>query len=112
MDLENIIHSKKASNNKDLDIDSDDLKLQRKMKELEVEKFDSDIKDRKWLAKWSAVVVSIWLILVVVILFLNKCLLNLSDAVLMTLLGTTTLNILGLSFIVLRGHFGTTNKHS
>nr|DAN54646.1 MAG TPA: hypothetical protein [Caudoviricetes sp.]DAR74232.1 MAG TPA: hypothetical protein [Caudoviricetes sp.] len=112
MDLENIIHSKKASNNKDLDIDSDDLKLQRKMKELEVEKFDSDIKDRKWLAKWSAFVVSIWLILVVVILFLNKCLLNLSDAVLMTLLGTTTLNILGLSFIVLRGHFGTTNKHS
>nr|DAW61580.1 MAG TPA: hypothetical protein [Caudoviricetes sp.] len=112
MDLENIIHSKKASNNKDLDIDSDDLKLQRKMKELEVEKFDSDIKDRKWLAKWSAVVVSIWLILVVVILFLNKCLLDLSDAVLMTLLGTTTLNILGLSFIVLRGHFGTTNKHS
>ena len=82
------------------------------MKELEVEKFDSDIKDRKWLAKWSAFVFSIWLILVVVILFLNKCLLNLSDAVLMTLLGTTTLNILGLSFIVLRGHFGTTNKHS
>ena len=40
MDLENIIHSKKASNNKDLDIDSDDLKLQRKMKELEVEKFE------------------------------------------------------------------------
>ena len=35
MDLENIIHSKKASNNKDLDIDSDDLKLQRKMKELD-----------------------------------------------------------------------------
>jgi hypothetical protein len=29
----------------------------------------------------------------------------LSDSVLIALLGTTTLNVLGLSFIVLRGHF-------
>ncbi len=112
MDLKNIIPSKIESNNKDIDIDSDELDIQKELKRLEIKKFGSDITDRKWLAIWSAFVVSIWLILVVVILFLNKCFLDLSDAVLMTLLGTTTLNILGLSFIVLRGHFGTTNKHS
>ena len=112
MDLKNIIPSKIESNNKDIDIDSDELDIQKELKRLEIKKFGSDITDRKWLAIWSAFVVSIWLILVVVILFLNKCFLDLSDAVLMTLLGTTTLNILGLSFIVLRGRFGTTNKHS
>lgn len=110
--MKNIIPSKIESNNKDIDIDSDELDIQKELKRLEIKKFGSDITDRKWLAIWSAFVVSIWLILVVVILFLNKCFLDLSDAVLMTLLGTTTLNILGLSFIVLRGHFGTTNKHS
>lgn len=110
MDLEDIIGSKHPTPNRD-DIDSDDIGFQKEIKKLEVEKLGLDIKDRKWLAKWSACIVSGWLIFVIIILVTNNyCSLYLSDAVLITLLGTTTLNILGLSFIVLRGHFSSSQK--
>ena len=59
MDLKNIIPSKIESNNKDIDIDSDELDIQKELKRLEIKKFGSDITDRKWLAIWSAFVVSI-----------------------------------------------------
>lgn len=111
MDLENIIGSKHPTLNRDLDIDSDDINFQKEIRGLEVKKINSDIEDRKWLAKWSAYVVSGWLIFVIIILVTNNYYsLYLSDAVLITLLGTTTLNILGLSFIVLRGHFSSSQK--
>jgi hypothetical protein len=42
-------------------------------------------------------------------LVFNK-LLELSDTVMSVLLGTTTLNVLGLSFIVLRGYFHSDEK--
>ena len=101
MDLEDIIGSKHPTPNRD-DIDSDDIGFQKEIKKLEVEKLGSDIKDRKWLAKWSACII--------ILVTNNYCSLYLSDAVLITLLGTTTLNILGLSFIVLRGHFSSSQK--
>jgi len=84
------------------------------MKTLENERYNSDTKDRKWLAKWTAWVVTIWLLLVISILYFNNnvfCLL-LSDSVLIALLGTTTLNVLGLSFIVLKGHFNSSQKNN
>lgn len=90
----------------DLDIDSDDLRAQIKMKQLENDRYRSDTNDRKWLAIWTAGVVSIWLLLVIIILVENeRSRLCLSDSVIIALLGTTTLNVLGLSFIVLKGHF-------
>jgi len=90
----------------DLDIDSDGLVVQVKMKNLENKRYESDTKDRKWLAIWTAVVVSIWLSSVLILLVFNELKrICLSDTVLVALLGTTTLNVLGLSFIVLRGHF-------
>lgn len=114
-DILNNIHSDpRVLSNHDLDIDSDDLRIQIKMKALENERYNSDTKDRKWLAKWTAWVVSLWLLLVILILYFNNnvlCLL-LSDAVLIALLGTTTLNVLGLSFIVLKGHFNSTPKNN
>lgn len=111
MDLENKLNSLPKNSAKDLDIDSDDLKIQAKIKALEAERYSSDTKDRKWLAIWAVVVVSSWLIAVIIILVLNKsCEINLSDNVLITLLGTTTLNVLGLSFIVLKGHFNSTKS--
>ena len=66
--------------------------------------YRSDTNDRKWLAEWATAVVSLWL-MAVIILLASKERFRLSDAVLVTLLGTTTLNVLGISFIVLRGHF-------
>lgn len=115
MNLEDIINNlnEKVSsfNNRDLDIDSDDLKEQIKLKKLESERYSSDTFDRKWLAIWTAIIVSVWLGFVLYILIKNeKHLICLSDAVLIALLGTTTLNVLGLSFIVLRGHFNSSKK--
>jgi hypothetical protein len=108
--LEDILDSIHDSNPKteDIDIDSDNLKVQIKLKKLETDRYDSDTKDRKWLAIWTAALVSVWLILVILVLVFNeKWQICLSENVLITLLGTTTLNVLGLSFIVLRGHFNT-----
>lgn len=111
MDLENKLNSLPKNSNNDLDIDSDDLKIQRKTKLLEAERYSSDTKDRKWLAIWTTRVVLGWLVAVMIVLILNKkCEINLSDNVLITLLGTTTLNVLGLSFIVLKGHFNSTKS--
>ncbi len=107
MKLEDILLNRlKSGKNRDIDIDSDDLKEQIKLKQLESERYSSDTKDRKWLAIWTAIVVSFWLFAVLLLLSFNEKLqICLSDSVLIALLGTTTLNVLGLSFIVLRGHF-------
>jgi hypothetical protein len=95
----------------DLDIDSDDLSMQRLVKKLEALRYLSDTSDRKWLAIWTALIVTIWLAAVLFILIFNERLhFCLNTTELVALLGTTTLNVLGLSFIVLRGHFQSTSK--
>jgi hypothetical protein len=73
------------------------------------ERYKSDTEDRKWLAQWTASAVTGWLIFVAIILTNNY---GLSDTVLVALLGTTTLNVLGLSYIVLRGHFKASEKEN
>jgi hypothetical protein len=94
----------------DIDIDSDDLSIQRIIKKLGALRYLSDTSDRKWLAIWTATMVTIWLFAVLIILIFNEKYFSLNTTVLVTLLGTTTLNVLGLSFIVLRGHFQSTSK--
>jgi hypothetical protein len=111
--LKNLSEKKDSFSNPDLDIDSDDLREQIKLKKLESDRYSSDTKDRKWLAIWTAVIVTLWLSTVLGILIFNEQkLICLSDTVLVALLGTTTLNVLGLSFIVLKGHFNSTQKGS
>jgi hypothetical protein len=103
--LKDIIDSKAPNNSELTDIDAASIDDQKAL--LEAKRYSSDTYDRKWLAKWTAYTVTIWLIMVLATLILNNILkLGLSDSVIITLLGTTTLNVLGLSFIVLRGHFG------
>lgn len=92
------------SNKSDKDIDSDPLEMQMERKRLEDDRFRSDTHDRRWLARWSAGLVSLWLYAVICIVASGQFL-NISDQVLITLLATTTLNVLGISYIVLRGHF-------
>jgi hypothetical protein len=87
------------------DIDSETLPEQIDLKRAQTARYKSDTNDRKWLAEWSATVVSIWLALVLGILACNYDKFHLSDTVLNVLLGTTTLNVLGLTYIVLKGHF-------
>lgn len=109
-DLDSLI-ARQEPKLEDLDIDSDDLSMQRIVKKLEALRYLSDTSDRKWLAIWTAVVVSVWLVAVLLILVFNERLnFCLNTTVLIALLGTTTLNVLGLSFIVLRGHFQSTSK--
>jgi hypothetical protein len=90
----------------DFDMDSRTLDEQKILKILQNERYKSDTIDRKWLAKWAASVVTTWLAVVLFLLVFNTpfCFF-VSDSVLIALLGTTTLNVLGLSFIVLQGHF-------
>lgn len=89
--------------NSDPDYDSFDLTTQEGL--AKIQRLFDDNKGRKNYAKWVAWVVSIWLLSVLLILTLNYCFFHLSDSVLIALLGTTTLNILGLPYIVLRGYF-------
>jgi hypothetical protein len=82
------------------DIDQYSLKAQ------EVARYSQDTKERRSLSKWVKWVVSLWILCVMVILFLNGgCILDISDVVICTLLGTTTINILGLAHILLNGLF-------
>ena len=103
-DLSELI-SKQSQKAEDIDIDSDDLVIQKELKRLEAKRYSSDTFYRRWLARWTAIVVSVWLLAVLLILLFNESHIHLAGNVLMVLLGTTTLNVLGLSYIVLRGHF-------
>ena len=58
---------------------------------------------RKHSAYWVMIVVSLWLGGVFWVLKHNKSDLHLSDSVLIALLTTTTVNVLGLPFIILQG---------
>lgn len=67
----------------------------------ELRRFNQDTKNRSVLALWTFRIISVWLIAVVALLGFNF----LSNAVCITLLTTTTINIIGLPAIVLRGYF-------
>ena len=85
-------------------VDVDNLNI-KEQKVLLNDRYKSNTQHRSWLSYWTASVVTCWLIAVIIILLFSKPL-QLSDVVISILLGTTTLNVLGLSFIVLRGYFG------
>ena len=97
--------SASSAGTKVTDFDSVDFDAQAALKLAQTQRYLSDTQDRKWLAEWSTSVVSLWLFFILIILIANHDRLHLSDSVLNVLLGTTTLNILGLTYIVLRGHF-------
>lgn len=89
------------------DNDGHSLKEQEKLYN---DRFSKDTTWRCRLSWWVIIVDSVWLVTILVILFLNKCCIHLTDSVLITLLGTTTINVLGLAFIVLKGLFDTNKK--
>jgi hypothetical protein len=89
------------------DIDESDIEDQK----LKSKRYRQDTDERKLLSHWVIGVVSIWLFLTVLMLGLNRLLcLKLSDVVCCMLLGTTTVNILGLAYIVLKGLFPDSEK--
>lgn len=69
-------------------------------------RYRQDTIERKLLSHWVVWIVSVWLGLTALILILMGCgVIAMSDVVVCMLLGTTTANILGLAYIVLKGLF-------
>ena len=80
--------------------DKDDLEEQSKLR------YKQDTKFRRHLSVWVMIIVPVWMILVLVIVFFNGFrLTDLSDTAMVALLSTTTVNVLGLAYIVLKGIF-------
>jgi len=92
-------------NREEEDYDKHDDKWQK------AKRFAEDTRHRKGLIFWVKWVVSLWLSFVLAVVAFNNILcLKLSDNVLITLLATTTANILGLAYIVLKGLFKQNNE--
>lgn len=82
------------------DVDDKSMREQRKAR------FSQDTKYRRHLANWVMTIVPCWLFLVIAILFCDGFnFIKLQTEVLITLLATTTVNVLGLAYIVLKGIF-------
>lgn len=77
-----------------------------------IKRFDIDTLLRKHLAYYFVLIIFLWFASVVCILFFNDNLLdlNLSDAVLITLLTTTSFNVIGMMIIILRNLFPLTGE--
>ena len=69
-------------------------------------RFSEDTDHRSGLITWVKWVVSLWLLCTITVVAFNSILhLDLKEGVLIVLLTTTTVNILGLAYIVLQGLF-------
>lgn len=82
------------------DVDDMTMREQRKAR------FTQDTRFRRYLANWVMVIVPAWLFCVILILILCGCsVISMEKEVIITLLATTTVNVLGLAYIVLKGIF-------
>ena len=87
--------------------DVDDMSMRQQRKE----RFSQNTRFRKHLAVWVMYIVPIWLFVVIVVLVLSGAnVLHFDSNVLITLLATTTVNVLGLAYIVLKGIFPEEHK--
>lgn len=69
-------------------------------------RYKQDTHFRRCLAIWVMHIVPLWLFMVmIVVVFYGVGWMNLSDTAIVTLLATTTANVLGLAYIVLKGIF-------
>jgi len=93
---------KPIGNDQDIpdNIDIESLEDQKKAR------YRQDSKYRCIFSWWVISVVSLWLISVlIIVILLGKKVLYLDKSITITLLATTTINILGLAYIVLKGLF-------
>ncbi len=83
-----------------------EITFEERQKEAELQRYNDDSRHRKNLVKWATTLIGLWLGAVVLILVATGMpLLDLSDTVMVTLLSTTTVNVLGLMIIVLNDIF-------
>lgn len=79
----------------------------------QINRYHQDTEQRLFLAKWVVWVSSIWLGFVLAILIMcGFKWIELDVVVLNVLLATTTANVLGLAYIVLKGLFGYNSKNT
>lgn len=82
--------------------DVDDLSIRAQIKR----RYDQDTDYRRHLANWVMIIVPAWLLAVIVILILcGCCVMSFDKDIMIALLATTTVNVLGLAYIVLKGIF-------
>lgn len=83
-----------------------EISFEEREKEAQLARYEDDSRHRKNLVKWATTLIGIWLTAVILILIATGMpLLELSDTVMVTLLSTTTVNVLGLMIIVLNDIF-------
>lgn len=88
-------------------VDNESIQTQEK------ERYKQDTRQRKFLAQWVVWATSIWLGVVLVIVFVEGFgWINLDTSIVNVLLATTTINVLGLAYIVLEGLFGKSKRRS
>lgn len=85
--------------------DSDKNYVKTTLEDLKAGRFKSNTQLRKYLVFWSCLLISIWMWKVGEILVNNHQKYCLSDTVLITLLTTTTANVIGIMLIVLKDLF-------
>lgn len=95
------VRSEKYANRSDRYCEVDDYGLQRQ----KAIRYGEDTNHRGSLVRWMKWVVSVWLISVLMITAFSSRL-DLPSSVVITLLATTTANVLGLAHIILKGLFG------
>lgn len=93
-----------------IDFDSRSMADQALM--LKNKRFSRDTEDRSELAHKTFWLIVAWLSCVAILLAFNSIWFHLSDSVLLMLLGTTTINIIGLAAIVLNGYFKHMNQNT
>lgn len=81
-------------------VDNEDLSAQKKTR------YQQDTEWRKYFSIWVMTVVPTWLVSVIVLVYISILgNYHIASSILNTLLATTTINILGLAYIVLKGIF-------
>ncbi len=88
-----------------------DVELDAERARLEIASFRQDIEERKKFALWVFLMVAIWLLLILVIIFLlGFGLIKLSDSVVISLVGATTVNVTAFFLAVTRYLFPANSK--
>lgn len=87
------------------------ISLSEEKDKLEHDRFSQDTKYRSLFSDWVIIYISLYTIFVIFILVgVGHRWLTIESSVLVTLLGTTTANILGLAYIILHGLFDKDKK--
>lgn len=90
-----------------LDVDIDKISLAEQV----LARFKMDTEFRGRFSVWVMYLIPIWLGVVIIIFFMHGLrMLRYESSEMIALLATTTANVLGLAFIVLKGFFGKGNQ--